>query len=339
MFVLLLSMVVLVFTTKPQNEIQYSTSPDSTVYDPTVFHNYLKYNKQIQCAAYPDQPRMPLSFYVTPDYWDGIPLNERIPAGRNYTSPAVVPACKNTVVQPELLNDYEFESERYLSTVGLNIYDGAVHSIASSLLGDADDAYNYQSYIISGGKTCQFADIRGDAPCKGVIDLGTCNDPNQSGACGFCYGSGSNGDMTMPKQNAWLFRLISDYWLLEGTVDARCPTMGVQWTWNDYRPVLGENSWAFLTGPLQTALKKFGTIAAIPNDDVCITMGINFVSGLPKMVTSVGALGYSPKNTLGYQNVDSGFDVSTENNVSLYAGLKMLRYVLTQKIFIQKLLR
>jgi hypothetical protein len=30
------------------------------------------------------------------------------------------------------------------------------------------------------------------------------------------------------------------------------------WTWNDYRPVLGENSWANLLAPLQVAYQKYG---------------------------------------------------------------------------------
>jgi len=49
------------------------------------------------------------------------------------------------------------------------------------------------------------------------------------------------------------------------------------------------------------------------------------------MLTSVGGVYYSPKNTISFNNTDTGYTVSTENNVSLLAGLKMLRYVLTQK--------
>jgi len=125
--------------------------------------------------------------------------------------------------------------------------------------------------------------------------------------------------------------MISDYYALQGTADARCPTLNIEWTWNDYRPILGENAWAFLTGPLQVAYIKYGSITAIPATDISITGALNFLPSLTKMMTSIGAVSYSPKNTIGFNNSDSGYSVSTENNVSLLGGLKMLRYILTQK--------
>lgn len=58
-------------------------------------------------------------------------------------------------------------------------------------------------------------------------------------------------------------------------------------------------------------------------------MATNFVASLPSMVVpGIGAIWYSPKNTLDYGDVDLGYTVATENNVSLLAGLKMLRYIL-----------
>eukprot|EP01123_Difflugia_compressa_P000736 TRINITY_DN10854_c0_g1_i1.p1 TRINITY_DN10854_c0_g1~~TRINITY_DN10854_c0_g1_i1.p1 ORF type:complete len:531 (-),score=76.73 TRINITY_DN10854_c0_g1_i1:21-1613(-) len=303
----------------------------SAIYDPAVFSNYLKYNRGPQCSARPEQIQMPLSYYAPADYWNTISPDQQVPKEREITEAEIVPACANQLIQPGPLNAYQFVTERYLTTVGLNIYDGAVHSIASALLGFTDMAIQYETTIISPGKTCQFGDIRGDAPCKGVINSGECTDPNQSGACGFCYGSGSNTDRTLPKTNAWSFRMISDYWLLQGTVDPRCPSIISGWIWNDYRPILGENAWAFLIGPLQVAFIKYGSATSIPDTDISITMGINFLASLPRMVTSVGGVSYSPKNNMGFQNSDGGFDVSTENNVSLLAGLKMLKYVLVQK--------
>jgi len=49
------------------------------------------------------------------------------------------------------------------------------------------------------------------------------------------------------------------------------------------------------------------------------------------MVTTIGAVAYSPKNTITFNNYDTGYDFAIENNVSLMAGLKMLRYILMQK--------
>jgi len=72
-------------------------------------------------------------------------------------------------------------------------------------------------------------------------------------------------------------------------------------------------------------------VSAIPSNDISITMALNFLPSLTKMISPNGAVYYSPKNTIGFNSTDTGFTVSTENQVSLLAGLKMLRYVLTQK--------
>jgi len=129
----------------------------------------------------------------------------------------------------------------------------------------------------------------------------------------------------------------SDYWAFDGTVDARCPEKEVRWTWNDYRPVLGENSWSNLIAPLQVAWIKYGSVINIPANDLSITMALSFLPGLVKTIMPIGAVAYSPNNTLVGSH-DTGYDVSTENNASLYAGLKMLRYILEQKgIYLDKL--
>jgi len=116
-------------------------------------------------------------------------------------------------------------------------------------------------------------------------------------------------------------------------VDARCPSLGHPWTWNDYKPVLGENSWANLLAPLQVALIQFGSIQAIPANDICFKIALNFLDSLPNMVeASVGGLYYSPKNTLTTEPLtDLGFNLSLENNVSLFSGLSALLHILQIK--------
>jgi len=79
------------------------------------------------------------------------------------------------------------------------------------------------------------------------------------------------------------------------------------------------------------AYQKFGSVTAIPDTDISITLALNFLPSLTKMLSPNGGIYYSPKNTISFNNTDTGYSISTENNVSLFAGLKMLRYVLTQK--------
>jgi len=292
--------------------------------------SFLTNNKLPQCPERPIQPRMVRSYWAPQSYFDSVPANQRIPPVHQGKTPQFVAAC-NRVVDVAGLNNYEFQTERLLSAIGLNIYDGAVWSMAVSKLGQTNDAIAQQTYIINEGTTCQFPDVRGDMPCKGVLVTGECSDPTHSGNCGFCYGNGNFAERSLQKSNAWSFRMISDYWALDGTVDERCPELGNRWTWNDYRPVLGENSWAFLIGPLQVAYIKWGSVAAIPSNDLSIQMAINFLPSLVKQLSPIGAVYYAPKNTLAYGDRDAGFDISTENNISLLGGLKMLRYILSQK--------
>jgi len=126
--------------------------------------------------------------------------------------------------------------------------------------------------------------------------------------------------------------MLSDYWSLEGTADARCPQFNIPWTWNDYRPVLGENAWAKLTSTLQVAYLYYGSVEQIPKDFVSIKVALDFLPSVEKMlIPELGAVYYAPKNTLKTATYDFGWDVSTENNISLLAGLKALRYLFLAK--------
>eukprot|EP00660_Eupelagonema_oceanica_P005810 gene5810-7392_t len=113
---------------------------------------------------------------------------------------------------------YEFQTEQFLTKLGLNIYDGAVWCIAQALLGDAERAQRYIDGVLVPHKTQQFADIRGDAKCGGDLYTGECEDPEQAGACGMCYGDAM---VTLNSSHAYFFRMIGDYYGLQGTVDAR----------------------------------------------------------------------------------------------------------------------
>ena len=45
-------------------------------------------------------------------------------------------------------------------------------------------------------------------------------------ACGFCYGDeGSNADKSLPTDSALFFRMISDFYALDGVLDERCPEL------------------------------------------------------------------------------------------------------------------
>eukprot|EP01064_Diplonema_japonicum_P035556 TRINITY_DN7753_c0_g1_i1.p1 TRINITY_DN7753_c0_g1~~TRINITY_DN7753_c0_g1_i1.p1 ORF type:complete len:706 (+),score=106.80 TRINITY_DN7753_c0_g1_i1:2-2119(+) len=148
---------------------------------------------------------------------------------------------------------------------------------------------------------------------------------------------------SLSKQNALLFRLVADFWAVQGTVDARCPDLKHLWTWNDYKPILGENAWALVLGPLNTAVRRLnGSISQIPEDAPEFQLAINAVPAFRSLkvpITDVtkpghGAVYYAPNNVFYYAgspNPDAGATVSVENQASLHAGLMALRHVLAYK--------
>ena len=125
---------------------------------------------------------LPRSFAVEPpDYFAKVPDSEKL---HYYTNPEFIAPCGGNATA-EALNAYMFQSETWLTQLGLNIYDGAVRCIALSLLGETSECLNYTNFTLVNHHTAQFPDIRGDAPCKGVMEYGQCTDPEQSGVCGF----------------------------------------------------------------------------------------------------------------------------------------------------------
>jgi len=272
-----------------------------------------------------------LSYYVPDTYFANIPQDQR---PHDYTKPMNVPACNNMSIPPENLNAYEFQTEQFLSSTGLNLYDGAVWSIATTLLGQPDVVKTYQSDVLLAHHTLQLGDIKADAACKGIMADKQCSDPEETGVCGFCYGVDSK---TIPTINTYFFRMVSDFWSYEGTLDARCPTLGKTWTWSDWRPVTGENAWANLLGPLQVAyLNAKGNVNQISDDSVELTLATNIIPAIQAMVIpDIGSgatpVFYAPYNTFDVYNSNIGATVSIENNASLLAGLKALLYILKNK--------
>lgn len=103
-----------------------------------------------------------------------------------------------------------------------------------------------------------------------------------------------------------------------------------QISWADWKPISGENGWALLLGPLQAKLLlSQATGTPIAEDDLAIRNAINFVWALQRMQSDLGAIYYATNGSQGNtgKDVPSG-EISVENNVSLLAGLNVLRHLL-----------
>ena len=108
-------------------------------------------------------------------------------------------------------------------------------------------------------------------------------------------------------------------------------------SWSDWKPITGDNAWAFFVGPLQAAYLYYifanhGTY--VPFKDQSIQNALAVLPAFAAMQSSAGAIYYAPAGTLG-NNSDrpvSPYFVSVENNLSVYAGLRILDATLAAEL-------
>lgn len=149
-------------------------------------------------------------------------------------------------------------------------------------------------------------------------------------------------------EHAYVFRMIPRSWI------SADPFMGTRYeslitmteltkqepnyhrgniTWTDWKPVTGENAWALLLGPLQAAYVHFVKgehHQYIPFNDLSIQNALAILPAFAAMQSPIGAVYYAPAGTIGNQadQLANPHQVSVENNVSLYAGLRVLQSTL-----------
>lgn len=189
--------------------------------------------------------------------------------------------------------DPENTAERILATYGQNIYDAACWQLALAVLGQTSVADQQTARLIS-GKSGDIANLRASAR-------------------DFTYG---DGNQTMTDTDAFFFRMITD------TYQNIDPLTGQKVDWMDWKPVMGENAWAALIGPLQVAYAKYK--GKVPLDSAEVKLATSILPSLKAMQSPIGAVYHAPNGTFD----KNPHDISTENNASLYAGLVMLKQIL-----------
>lgn len=191
-------------------------------------------------------------------------------------------------------DNIENRNERILAANGLNIYDGATWQMAVALLGKPELASQQTRRLLSGK--------------SGDLNI-------RASASDFQYGDNRS---PMEESNAFFFRMISDEWALTD------PMTKETVSWMDWKPILGENAWAALLGPLQVAYVKYQ--GNIPFNSKEIKLALSILPALKAMQSPIGGVYHS---TWGVWGKDP-HDISTENNISLYAGLRMLKEALSR---------
>ncbi len=287
---------------------------------------------------------LPLSYYNTARYWgeyvcqisdNNCDVINQYDSG-NYT---LLP-LKNSL-------SGDLQTERVNTNSGSNIYDAATWQLALSVAATHGlkgpekkslfDIANNQNQLLQLG----YGGDAVNAPVTGANRAVTTPDGV------FKY----NGQSITKPEHAYYFRMVARDWLSNDPfintdyakyitvknlpVDNPLYQKG-KVTWTDWKPITGENSWAFLIGPLQSAYLQSvqsrgqGIVAF---DSVPIQNALNILYAFSRMQSKIGAVYYAVEGTLsnaGTQPVDR-YDVSIENNASLLAGLLMLKTILVQE--------
>lgn len=150
----------------------------------------------------------------------------------------------------------------------------------------------------------------------------------------------------------YFFRMVTQNWLsadpLSNTIDPvsskpyvtdiNNPSTYPDGTisWQDWKPITGENAWAFFIGPLQSAYLHYIVDEKqqyVPFNSAEVTDALQMIPAFQAMQSPVGAFYYAASGTNGNsgQPVPQG-EVSIENNISTYAGLNLLRSTLQTEL-------
>ncbi|MGC3981581.1 MAG: hypothetical protein QM808_09995 [Steroidobacteraceae bacterium] len=274
---------------------------------------------------------LPLSFYDSADYW-GL----SVCAGAN-TPCAVTDIYRSTdsTLTPQAGAAGDLQTERVNVHNGANIYDAATWQIAVMLgqvvnkftLPAKQDAFaliNNQNRLLDGEAN--------RAPTRGQV---------------FRY----NGQAVSSSKQAYAFRMLPRSWLSSD------PLMGTRYdawitaqnlpinpdyqrgkvTWSDWKPITGENAWAFLLGPLHAAYiyHVMGEQRAyVPFHDEAVQRALTMLPTFVAMQSAIGGVYYAPSGTAGNEKgtTASPYQLSVENNLSLYAGLQVLTDTLRNEL-------
>jgi hypothetical protein len=248
----------------------------------------------------------------------------------------------------------ELQVERVNAHNGANIYDAATWQIAV-VLGFVRNKLRLSSttsaYALASNLNAVLHHSGAPADCDGTRGNAAANCNAAPGAKRavtidktFLY----NGTAIADSRRAYAFRTLAPEWL------ARDPFMGSPYaafitasnlppsnpaysagkiTWTDWKPITGENAWAFLMGPLQAAhihYIDFQRKSYVPFGDLAVQNALNVLPAFAAMQSTLGGVYYAPAGTVGNAGDApvSPYAASVENNFSVYAGLQILRATL-----------
>lgn len=287
--------------------------------------------------------QLPLSYVDSADYWGDYVC--RLP-GHDCAVLDVFDASAYTLVPPRGTPG-ELQTERVFVHNGANIYDAATWQIAvmlgSVVLRLPGPAPQEAWELVSGQNALLAAGHDADAPhfapgSNRAVTRGEL----------FRY----NGRAITDPQRAFAYRMPGRRWLAD---DPFIDTRHAGWirttdlpagnpdyragkvSWSDWKAFTGENAWAFLIGPLQAAhihyVRQRG-LAYVPWRESAVQAALRLLPTFAVMQAPIGGVHYAPSGTLR-NRLDEAVDpreIVVENNVSLYAGLRILEATLRAQL-------
>lgn len=278
------------------------------------------------------------------------------------------------------LDDRIAIQERTLSRYGLNLYDGATWEIALALWNRWDVAEVYERNILFTSSTGPAGRDSGNP--GGIVNIRADStdfkygDEKVSGtalkqitypgnATHFTQDPDGKPSKTGVKKGpgALFYRMIGPKYQMIDPMDGNYgnswkypwPNNDHRTPWNsyglihfnDWKPIIGENVWAAILGPIQVLEIKTGgnltnTTCGDPSADPqlpCdwkkydstpppIQLAISILPGLEALQSQMGSLYHCPWGSKIFPyDSEEGFNVSNENNSSALAALKMLAAV------------
>ncbi len=270
---------------------------------------------------------LPSSYYDTGAYW-GTHVCERSSAKCAVKDTYNV---LNYELSPEPGAAGTLQVERVNAHTGANIYDAATWQIAV-MVGYVKNKFRLSS------PTSAYSLASGLSQVLPLTKRAITADKT------FVY----NGSVIAEGPRAYAFRALAPAWLapdpLMDTPQAsfitarNLPPLNAAYatgkiSWSDWKPITGENAWAFLIGPLQAAHLHhvvFEKKTFVPFSDLAVQNALDLLPTFAAMQSAVGGVYYAPAGTIGNEG-DAPVDpheISVENNFSLYAGLQILRSTL-----------
>jgi hypothetical protein len=228
------------------------------------------------------------------------------------------------------------QTERIDVHNGTNIYDAATWQIAVVLGAVANHYTNLldlDPYQLASNQNRALARAGGRATTRGST---------------YVY----NGTRISDPASGYAFRMSAPVWLapdpLKDSPFARFITVGAlpgdnplytfgRVSWSDWKPITGDNAWAFLVGPLQAAYLHYVVAQGgkcVPFAEPAVQNAIAVLPAFAAMQSALGAVYYAPAGTLQNQGAAgvNPYFVSIENNLSLFAGLGILKATLAAEL-------